>query len=121
MLDSRTLPPVSMMKIPLRAGRIFRDSGETEQVVVISTSAAQQMWPGQNPVGRRVRKSNEAGDDYSRVSVVGDVLSSGLERAPTRVVYRPIAARHWNTGVVGHPGHCPSGHAGRSPARRFPA
>jgi putative ABC transport system permease protein len=92
----------SMMKIPLRAGRFFRDGGETEQVVVISESAARRIWPGQNPVGKRVRKSNEPGDDYSRVvGVVGDILSSALDRAAGPVVYRPYSQRGGrNTAVT---------------------
>ncbi|HLK68978.1 MAG TPA: ABC transporter permease [Bryobacteraceae bacterium] len=92
----------SMMKIRLRAGRFFRDSGETEQVVVISESAAQRMWPGQNPLGKRIRKSNEPIDDYSRVvGVVGDILSSALDRTRTPVVYRPYSQRGGrNTAVT---------------------
>jgi putative ABC transport system permease protein len=92
----------SMMKVPLRAGRFFRDGGETEQVVVISESAARRIWPGQNPLGRRVRKSNEPRDDYSRVvGVVGDVLTSALDRVPTPVVYRPYSQRGGrNTAVT---------------------
>jgi len=84
----------SLMKIPLRAGRLFRDAGETEQVVVISESTARRMWPGQNPIGKRIRKSLDPADDYSRVvGVVGDVVTSGLDRDPTAVVYRPYSQR----------------------------
>jgi len=82
------------MQIPLRAGRLFRDAGETEPVAVISESAARNMWPGQNPIGQRLNKSNEPRADYSRViGVVGDVLSSALDQAPTLTVYRPYTQR----------------------------
>jgi predicted lysophospholipase L1 biosynthesis ABC-type transport system permease subunit len=49
-----------------------------------------------------VRKSNEPGDDYSRVvGVVGDILSSALDRTPTPVVYRPYSQRGGrNTAVT---------------------
>jgi putative ABC transport system permease protein len=45
------------MKIPLRAGRFFdeRDQTQTERVVVISERLAERFWPGQNPLGRRIR------------------------------------------------------------------
>jgi predicted permease len=83
-----------VMKIPLRAGRPFRDEGETEPVAVVSESAARRMWPGQDPIGKRVRKSIEPADAYSRVvGVVGDVLSSALDRVSTPAVYRPYTQR----------------------------
>jgi putative ABC transport system permease protein len=82
------------MRIPLRAGRLFRDEGEAEKVAVVSESAARRIWPGQNPIGKRVRKSNESVDDYSRVvGVVGDVLSNALDRVSTPAVYRPYTQR----------------------------
>jgi putative ABC transport system permease protein len=45
------------MKIPLSAGRFFddRDRMQTERVVVISERLAERFWPGQNPLGRRIR------------------------------------------------------------------
>jgi putative ABC transport system permease protein len=45
------------MKIPLSAGRFFDDSDrmQTERVVVISERLAERFWPGQNPLGRRIR------------------------------------------------------------------
>jgi putative ABC transport system permease protein len=83
-----------VMKIPLRAGRLFRDEGETEPVAVVSESAARRMWPGQDPIGKRVRKSNEAADAYSRVvGVVGDVLANALDQVSTPAVYRPYTQR----------------------------
>ena len=82
------------MRIPLRAGRFFRDAGETEPVAVVSESAARSIWPGQDPIGKRLNKFVEAKGDYSRViGVVGDVLSGGLDRAATPTVYRPYTQR----------------------------
>jgi putative ABC transport system permease protein len=83
------------MKIPLRAGRLFRDGGETEKVALVSESAARSIWPGLDPIGRRVNKPGfNAKDDFSRViGVVGDVRSSGLDRAPVAAIYRPYEQR----------------------------
>jgi putative ABC transport system permease protein len=84
----------SIMRIPLRAGRLFRDEGETEPVAVVSESAARRMWPGQDPIGRRIRKSSEPASNYSRVvGVVGDVLSNALDQVSTPAVYRPYTQR----------------------------
>jgi len=78
------------MRIPLKAGRLFRDAGETEPVAVVSESAARNLWPGQDPIGKRVNKYSDASGDYSRViGVVGDVLSSALDRPP-----RPACGPH---------------------------
>jgi len=82
------------MRIPLKAGRLFRDAGETEPVAVVSESAARNLWPGQDPIGKRVNKYSDASGDYSRViGVVGDVLSSALDQPPRPAVYRPYTQR----------------------------
>src|SRR5262249_54392181 len=83
------------MKIPLHAGRLFRDGGETEKVAVVSESAARSIWLGQDPIGRRVNQPGfNAKDDFSRVvGIVGDIRSSGLDRAPVATIYRPYEQR----------------------------
>jgi predicted permease len=79
----------TIMKIPLRSGRIFRDAGETERVVVVSESAAGMIWPGENPLGKRLSKLvDRPGTYYRVVGVVGDVRSAGLDLAPTPAIYR---------------------------------
>jgi putative ABC transport system permease protein len=77
------------MRKPLRSGRIFRDAGETERVVVVSQSAAGVIWPGENPLGKRLSKLvDRPGTYYRVVGVVGDVRSAGLDLAPTAAIYR---------------------------------
>jgi hypothetical protein len=52
------------------------------------------MWPGQYPIGKRLRRSIDPADDYSRVAgVVGDVLSNALDRVSTPAVYWPYTQR----------------------------
>ena len=41
------------MGIPLREGRFFRE-GETDDVAVVSESAARMLWPGENPIGKKI-------------------------------------------------------------------
>lgn len=47
------------MEIPLLRGRTFRGQDVTKApaVVILSRNAAEQMWPGQDPIGKRVRPS----------------------------------------------------------------
>jgi predicted permease len=83
-----------IMRIPLRTGRLFRDEGESERVAVVSESAARILWPGENPLGRRVcRVATEPGIYWRIVGVVGDVLSAGLDRASTPAIYRPFTQK----------------------------
>lgn len=44
------------LRIPLRAGRLFEptDRSGTARVVIVSESAARRLWPGQDPLGRRL-------------------------------------------------------------------
>jgi predicted lysophospholipase L1 biosynthesis ABC-type transport system permease subunit len=52
------------------------------------------MWPGQDPIGKRVRTSLDPADDYSRVvGVVGDVLSGALDGVSTPTIYRLYTQR----------------------------
>jgi putative ABC transport system permease protein len=90
------------MRIPLRAGRLFRNDGEIENVAVVSESAARNIWPGEDPIGKRLNRSIGAPGDYSRViGVVGDVLGGALDRPPTPTVYRPYTQRGgWGPSAV---------------------
>jgi predicted permease len=77
------------MRIPLRAGRLFRDDGESEPVAMLSESAARILWPNENPIGKRLNRPYENPEAYYRViGIVGDVRSGGLDRPPTPAIYR---------------------------------
>ncbi|MBV8867558.1 MAG: FtsX-like permease family protein, partial [Acidobacteriaceae bacterium] len=41
--------------IPLLSGSGFEKTVQAEHVVILSESAAQRLWPGQNPIGRSLR------------------------------------------------------------------
>ena len=62
--------------IPLVRGRALseRDVATGPPVAVISQAMARRIWPGQDPIGRRVRQSSAAGAPWvTVVGVVGDV------------------------------------------------
>ena len=58
-VDQRTVAGdyFAAMQIPLVAGRYFtdEDTRDTPHVVVIDDRMAAQLWPGQDPVGKRIR------------------------------------------------------------------
>ncbi len=60
--------------IPLFLGRGFPSHGPPEQSVILSQSAAQRLWPGQNPIGRSVR----LGATDERVHNASDFIADGL-------------------------------------------
>ena len=73
--------------IPLRRGRAIdeRDDQMAPQVVVISESLAERLWPGQDPIGRAVKVAG----DRTVVGVVGNIVVRSLEGPESMQVYFP--------------------------------
>jgi putative ABC transport system permease protein len=75
--------------IPLREGRMFVDADRNRQIAVVSAITASRLWPGQNPIGKRL----SIGDDHAPllevIGVVGDVRAVSLNVAPTLTLYEP--------------------------------
>jgi putative ABC transport system permease protein len=85
-----------MMRIPIRAGRPFdnRDTAASPEVALINERAAQQFFPGQNPIGQRIRiGANLARDGRNGpktiLGVVGDVKYGGLDEDTPAELYLP--------------------------------
>ncbi|MCG6955262.1 MAG: ADOP family duplicated permease [Gemmatimonadetes bacterium] len=84
-----------VMGIPVLAGRSFdaTDAGgeESVPVAVVSEALAQRYWPGQNPVGKRIRIGTEAdGVWHQVVGMVGNVRY-GFARSEALEYYRAAA------------------------------
>ena len=78
------------MGIPLLAGRGFTasDDGGATPVAVVNETAARLFWPGQDPVGRRLRPpGNPETPWFTIVGVAGDVKQGGLEAETGTEVY----------------------------------
>jgi predicted permease len=62
------------MEIPLRQGRLFNDEdAETKPgATIIDDLMAQQFWPNENPIGKRIR-FKDSGPDSPWITVVGVV------------------------------------------------
>jgi putative ABC transport system permease protein len=76
------------MRIPLLRGRDFATSDGIEQpwVTVVSQQFADQHWPGEDPIGRRVRRGTNP-RWLTVVGVVGDVNDVGLSQPPAPTLY----------------------------------
>jgi predicted permease len=85
------------MGIRLAAGRDFdgRDDAAAPGVAIVSTSVAHALWPGEDPLGKRLAlvEKPAAQDWLAVVAVVDDIRQSSLKQAVVPTVYRPI----WQT------------------------
>ncbi len=77
------------MGIPLRRGRAITEADVADRptVVVINESMAQQFWPGEDPLGKRVHMRWSTELDAQVVGVVGDVRLTSLETPSRRTIY----------------------------------
>jgi predicted permease len=82
------------MGIPLLAGRLFDEHDDSNPAIaVINQTAARRIWPGENPVGQRIKlgPTPETEPWVTVIGVVGDVRHSGIDIAPLPELYRPYA------------------------------
>jgi predicted permease len=93
------------MSIPLLQGRTFstEEAFTPNSNVVISRSAAEKLWPKQNPLGRRIRPRFGSQDTltFTVVGVVGDVKQDDWRNAGEAIVYFPLTgptATAWGMG-----------------------
>ena len=89
------------MQIPLLQGRPFSDfdTPGSQPAVIVSDSLAGKYWPGQNPIGKRLKISSD-GDDKTQpwrvvVGVAGNVRSQGQYWPFIPEVYVPYSQYPW--------------------------
>jgi len=81
------------MGIPLLRGRGFteQDNANAPLVTLINRTAAQRIWPNEDPIGKRIRLGAIDNPLRAIVGVVGDVNHYDLETAPDLQAYIPHA------------------------------
>ena len=92
-----------LLGIPLLRGRLFNDQDleNTPQVAVINQAAARTYWPGQDPLGKRVRLRVDPRDLSSSdtppwttiVGVIADARTESLADAVIPQIYRSVYQR----------------------------
>jgi predicted permease len=82
------------MGIPLRMGRVFEESDRKKGVAIVAESTAKKLWPGRNPLGKRVSFGEPTAPLMEVIGIAGDVRANGLQKAPEQVVYIP----YWYRG-----------------------
>jgi putative ABC transport system permease protein len=79
--------------VQLIRGRWFNDhdTPEGEQVVIINDTMARLFWPGDDPLGKRMKYGGQASTDpWKRiVGIVGNLRDLQMEKEPRPASYRP--------------------------------
>jgi putative ABC transport system permease protein len=92
------------MGIPLLRGRAFddRDVADAPPVVVVSQRMAETSWPGEDPIGRKVKFVATPPVVAEVIGVVGDIKQFALDEAALPFVYASQAQQPniFNTLVV---------------------
>ncbi len=94
------------LRIPLREGRLFdrRDAPAAPGVLLVNDAMARRYWPGQNPVGARVKLAADPADTTSPwmtvVGVVGSVRPASLGLAPGPELYLPLSQNAWASMTI---------------------
>jgi predicted permease len=88
------------MRVPLSRGRNFTaddNRADAPPVVVVSTSLAEALYPGQDPLGRPLRYNNR---DWEIIGTVGAVRQYAADATPLPEIYAPHAHNPWSTSLV---------------------
>jgi len=86
------------MKIPLVRGRVFTaaDGSGAPPVMVIGKTTAERLWPGEDPIGRRVTLAGGPNNPpRTIVGIVGDVHHDGLHLPVSYQAYMPQSQSPW--------------------------
>jgi predicted permease len=90
--------------VPLTRGRGFHsEGGQPERAVVLSASAAERLWPGEDPLGRTLRLGTDGeahekgellpdGPGWTVIGVARDTRGVTLDGSDAQQVYVPLPA-----------------------------
>ena len=86
--------------LPILKGRTFNEDerGKRANVVLISRGAAQQYFPGEDPIGKHLKTIDEGGV-WTVIGVVGDVRWN-VAKPPNPTLYWPIYGNGYSFGTI---------------------
>lgn len=95
-----------LMNIAVMRGRVFDNDDHltNQRNVIVSKSAANLLWPGQDPVGKRLQR-NGLDTWETVVGVVDDVMQNSFREAPQAVVYFPLVGPQPRSWIVSSPAY----------------
>src|SRR5262249_22489759 len=82
------------VRIPVLAGRSFRENEESPEarVAMVNSAFVRQFLDGADAVGRSVAMNDNT---YTIVGVLGDIHFTGLDQAPRPEFYVPLGSEAW--------------------------
>ncbi len=82
----------SNLRMPLLQGRAFADSDDETAplVAIVDQTMARQLWPGENPIGKRFRMAKESSAPVEIVGVVIDGKHQNVMEDPQPWFYVPV-------------------------------
>jgi len=85
------------LQIPLRRGRTFdeHDTQTSQPVAIINDELARMYWPGQDPIGKRLRIDSSDAPWRVVVGVAGNILSQGPDYGVHPEIYVPYQQFPW--------------------------
>src|SRR2546429_166943 len=82
-------------RIPIQRGRGFtvEDRAGAPSVAIINRTTADQLWPGQDPIGKQptIRGPGQPAGPVTIVGVIDNLRSASLDAAPQPEIYRPAS------------------------------
>jgi predicted permease len=90
----------SAIGLPILRGRTFSkdERGKRANVVLISRGAAEQYFPGEDPIGKHIKTIDEGGV-WTVIGVVGDVRWN-VAKPPNPTLYWPIYGNGYSFGTI---------------------
>jgi putative ABC transport system permease protein len=89
---------------PILKGRDFlpSDNPSAPLVVIVDETVVRQFWPGEEPIGKRIRTSTDSGTPWlTVVGVAANVKHSSLRERPDFELYRALSqSPSWSSYVV---------------------
>ena len=94
------------MGIDVLRGRAFRDADHTSDLgnAIVSRSAAEALWPGDEAVGKQLQVEGEETWE-TVVGVVEDVMQYGFRETPQSLVYLPLVGQLEGSRRVSSPAY----------------
>ena len=108
---------ITAMGTPLLRGRLFTDSDskpDAQLVVIVNKTLADQSWPGQDPIGRRLRLgTTEMQTPWATViGEVAEIKEGSPDAAPRQQFYIPVDEQEKFVGALGNPATDINGNGG---------
>ena len=87
------------MGIPLVRGRLFDESqpADAQNKIIVNEALAGRHWPGEDPIGRRIKVSWDDNREDEIIGVVGDVRQADLETEARATIYWPYPRSPYGT------------------------